>query len=298
MTFVVGVDGSDHGAAALRWACAEAAPAGMPVVAVLVWDLFNQLHEDGSRRFEPDYDDGHAEAALAAAVTAAIGEEAAAEVARRVVCDHPAHGLLEAAEGADLLVVGARGLGGFRGLLLGSVSQQCLHHAAGPLAIVPPAAAREPGGAPPERVVVGVDGSPAGAAALGWALAAGARRGAVVEAVHAWELPLVYGPLSGGLPYDVAALEAAAQRCLDVAVDRAVAAAEPITVERSLVPEAPARALLDAAAGASLVVVGRRGQGGFSRLLVGSVSEKVARHAPCPVVVVPAPAPDEAVDDG
>jgi nucleotide-binding universal stress UspA family protein len=297
---VVGVDGSEHSAVALRWAAREAQLRGSELTAVLVWDLFNQRHPDGSRRFDPAYDESHADAALLAAIEAALGPEAAASVNRRPVCDVPARGLLEAAEGADLLAVGARGLGGFRGLLLGSVSQQVLHHARGPVAIVRSRAAAAAdagteGGTATERIVVGVDGSDPSRAALRWAVTEGRLRQAIVEALYAWEVPVVFGPLVGAFPYDPSAIETSARELLDELVDEAVAeiGATDVTVERSLVSGGPAACMLEAAERADLVVVGRRGVGGFALLLLGSVSEKVATHAPCPVVVIPAHAESE-----
>ena len=108
---VVGVDGSSHSAAALRWAVDEAdARGGTRVVAVLVWDLFNQRHVDGSRRFDPEYDDASAQAALAHFVDEAVGEKRARDIALRPVCDVPVPGLLAAAAEAELLVVGADAL--------------------------------------------------------------------------------------------------------------------------------------------------------------------------------------------
>jgi nucleotide-binding universal stress UspA family protein len=286
---VVGVDGSDHSAAALRWAAREADLRGHDLVAVLVWDLFNQHHADGTHRFDPEYGADEADAALAAAVEAALGADAAATVVRRVVCDVPAPGLLAAADQADLLVVGARGLGGFRGLLLGSVSQQCLHHARIPIAIVR-AASPEAGGR--ERVVVGVDGSEPSEAALRWALDEGSAHKAVVQVVHAWEAPVIYGPVGGVSGSEIGGIESGAHRLVDDMIERLGEKAASVEVERTVVPGGPASSLLDAAEGADLVVVGRRGLGGFGRLLLGSVSEHVARHAPCPVVVVPTAAGD------
>jgi nucleotide-binding universal stress UspA family protein len=306
---VVGVDGSEHSSLALRWAYREAELHGAAVRAVLVWDLFNQRHPDGSRRFDPDYDDAHADEALRTEVEAALGPDAAA-VRRQTVVDVPAQGLLEAGAGADLLVVGARGLGGFRGLLLGSVSQQVLHHATVPLAIVrelgdedgneatdDEAAADADTGAGSgagsdagELIVVGVDGSDPSNAALRWALTEGKVRDATVEVVHAWQVPATFHPvLSGGFRYDTDAARADASRLVDDIVDQAIAAtgAVDVTVERTVVGGGAASSLLDAAEGADLVVIGRRGIGGFTRLLLGSVSENVARHVPCPVVVTP-----------
>src|SRR5690606_26469128 len=143
------------------------------------------------------YDDAKADAALLAALEHALGAEAAASVVRKPVCDVPAQGLLEAAKGADLLVVGARGLGGFRGLLLGSVSQQCLQHAPGPIAVVrssedaDDASGATRDAASGERIVVGVDGSDGSRAATGWAVTEARLRGAALQAVHAWEVPMI-----------------------------------------------------------------------------------------------------------
>ena len=283
---VVGVDGSDHAATAVRWAAREAELHGHTLVAVLVWDLFNQRHADGSRRFDPEYGEPQADAALAAAVDDALGAEAARAVVRRPVCDLPAAGLLGAAADAELLVVGARGLGGFRGMLLGSVSQQCLHHAEVPIAVVH-ADPHEGTEATDARVVVGVDGSDPSTAALRWALAEGAARKSVVQVVHAWESPVAYGLVGGLSGADVGRIEEGARSLVDEIVDRAVEGVGPVEVKRTVLPGGPASSLLEAAEGADLVVVGRRGLGGFGRLLLGSVSEHVARHAACPVVVVP-----------
>jgi nucleotide-binding universal stress UspA family protein len=290
---VVGVDRSSHSADALRWAVGEARLMGAEVVAVLVWDLFSQHHADGEWRFDPHYDDTHADRALQAAVEDALGAEAAVQVARRTPCDLPAPGLLEAAKGAALLVVGARGAGGFPGLHLGSVSQQVLHHARCPVAVVHNAVGpddRPEGG----RVLVGVDGSPSSRTALRWAMAEAGRRGAGVTVLHAWEVPAIVGPAPGGYSYDTEALDQAARALVGSLVDAAVAETPRVAVERRVVGGGPAASLLDAAEGATLIVVGRRGLGGFGRLLLGSVSDHVARHAPCPVVVMPPEEEDQA----
>jgi len=78
---------------------------------------------------------------LAGAVERAVGADPGVPIDLVTVCNLPARALLEQGAGADLLVVGARGLGGFRGLLLGSVSQQVVHHATCPVVIVPDRAA-------------------------------------------------------------------------------------------------------------------------------------------------------------
>jgi nucleotide-binding universal stress UspA family protein len=255
---------------------------------VLAWGLFDQ--PGAGPEVDPAYGADDADRALDAALRAVLPPAVAAAVEHRVVCDLPARALLAAAEQADLLVVGSRGLGGFRGLLLGSVSHQCLHHSPAPLAIVraEPTDAHTDAG----RIVVGVDGSGPSRRALAWALAAARRRGAAVEAIHAWQAPTPYGPAVSGFPYDVAALEDAATDRLDRIVGEVVAGlgadAAEVPVTRIVRPGGAAPVLLDAAKGGDALVLGRRGLGGFARLLVGSVTEHVAHHAPCPLVVLPA----------
>lgn len=140
-----------------------------------------------------------------------------------------------------------------------------------------------------ERIVVGVDGSPGAANALGWALHLAEETGAKVEAIHAWELG--YAWIDGYAP-DVERwtkeAAAAAQRTLDTAVDMAIAAGPTgVDVVRTVVEGVPTRALLNASRDADLLVVGSRGRGGFAALLLGSVSQQCVQHSRKPVVVVP-----------
>src|ERR671919_1215789 len=97
---VVGVDGSEHAAGALRWARREARLNAHELTAVLAWGLFDQLHAGGEPCFDPDYGPADAAAALAAAVERAVGADAAAEINRTAVCDPPPRGPLDAPPGA------------------------------------------------------------------------------------------------------------------------------------------------------------------------------------------------------
>jgi nucleotide-binding universal stress UspA family protein len=138
---VVGVDGSDESKQALRWALDEARLRHVPVRAVHVW-IYPSLIGPGP--FDPpstlpiEQLRADAESLLQATVADVVGDahDVEVEVRQEVIEGMPARGLLDAAEGADLLVVGSRGRGGFSGLLLGSVSQQCAHHATCPVVIV------------------------------------------------------------------------------------------------------------------------------------------------------------------
>lgn len=136
-------------------------------------------------------------------------------------------------------------------------------------------------------IVVGVDGSPQSEAALDWAMAEARLRGATVRAVHAWSLPYHQGEIghmAGELIHDP--LAQFAQETLDAAV-RTAASQHAVPVIEGQVVQAPAaRALIEAAADADLLVVGSRGRGGFTGLLLGSVSQQCAQGAMCPVVIV------------
>ena len=137
------------------------------------------------------------------------------------------------------------------------------------------------------RIVVGVDGSEHSKQALRWALQEARLRGASLEAVHAWTIPVYNGYGFGAVPIDPEALRDGAREMLDVAVDAVVTGAKDVLVDRKVVEGLAARALVEEAGGADLLVVGSRGLGGFKGLIMGSVSHQCTSHATCPVVIVP-----------
>jgi nucleotide-binding universal stress UspA family protein len=145
------------------------------------------------------------------------------------------------------------------------------------------------------KIVVGVDGSASSNAALRWALYEARLRGVQLEAVHAFALPEVSTTSQAMhlIETDFAPYRAAGAEIVDKALSEAGAAAEPVELERSVVEGPPAAALLDAVREGDLLVVGSRGRGGFAGLLLGSVSEQCAHHAPCPVVIVRSARPEQ-----
>ena len=143
-----------------------------------------------------------------------------------------------------------------------------------------------------ESIVVGVDGSEGGKAALEFAAAEAALHGARLRFVSVWEIPpAVYGA-GFAPPLDAETLDSfrkAAQGVADGAEASAKKLQPGLEVEAAAVQGGPAEVLVDEASKASMIVVGNRGLGGFKSLLLGSVSQQVVHHAPCPVVVVRAP---------
>lgn len=143
-TIIVGVDGSPSSEVALDWALAEAVLRESRVVALTVSALPWSLGYDPNWPADRDQIAGERRAEVEAAVAASkarIGAPDDLEVEARVHLDErPAFVLITAAADADLLVVGSRGRGGFTGMLLGSVSTACVHHAPCPVVVVPAAA--------------------------------------------------------------------------------------------------------------------------------------------------------------
>ncbi|MFK0291791.1 universal stress protein [Streptomyces sp. NPDC090442] len=139
-----------------------------------------------------------------------------------------------------------------------------------------------------DRIVVGVDGSDSSKDALRWAVRQAELTDGVVCAVTAWEHTPLFGSVGRmGVHAELADdLKAEASRVLDDAVEEVVPPEQAARVRRSLAYGTPAAALVDQAKGADLLVVGSHGRSGFTRALLGSVSQHCTQHAPCPVVVV------------
>jgi nucleotide-binding universal stress UspA family protein len=279
---VVGTDGSDRAATAVRWAADEAVRrdaaldvihAWLPPYPVLPTDLYAD-HDAAQRAAE----------ALVRATVRRLRREVPglAEIHGSAPMDHPTPALLAAAMGAELLVVGSRGRAGLA-VLLGSVSERCLAHAPCSVAIVPtptPSIIQA-------QVVVGVDGSPSSEAALAWAAREAGLRGARLDVVHASATSNATSCDDASLVEDPGRLQLASRALLEDMVEGLAderGGGPPELLLQSVAGPA-AEALMQRAAHAELLVVGAGGGGGLWALL-GSVSRQCARHALCPTVVV------------
>jgi nucleotide-binding universal stress UspA family protein len=138
-------------------------------------------------------------------------------------------------------------------------------------------------GAQPDKIVVGIDGSPAAARALDWALDEARLRGCALQVMYAFPALVSFAGTTAHEYYPQ--VEKEAREVFDRAL--ATLPADPgVPVERTLVAGSPAGQLIEASHGAALLVVGSRGIGGFRGMLIGSVSTQCVHHAHCPVVVV------------
>jgi nucleotide-binding universal stress UspA family protein len=281
---VAGVDGSECALTAVRWAAAEAARRRLPLrlVAAHMWPAGGLAGDPGlgvdPRTVLRDVVLGHlAVAAVEAAVAPGLVVEQAA------VEGDPVAVLEAESQQAGLVVLGDRGLGGFTGLLMGSVAVALSAHGACPVVVVR-GIETDPAVPRPEPVVVGVDGSPGGAAAVAFAAEAAELRGVPLVAVHAWRDVLVDATLAPLVDWD--AVESDEREVLAERLAGIPSRHPDLVVRKLVVRDRPARALVEESRGAQLVVVGSRGRGGVRGLLLGSVSQQLLHHAHCPVAVV------------
>lgn len=283
---VVGVDGSEPSRFAVKLGIREARQRGLPLrlVHAFIWPMLGVYLGPS-----PEAPPGGGLAADAQRVLDEALEQARKlapdlSITGEVVTGSVAPVLIREAKQAALLVLGDRGLGGFSGLLVGSVAVQVASHAPGPL-LVARGTLRDDG-----PVVVGADGSEVGAMALEFAFAEAASRGAELVAVHAWSGRLP-GRTADALPliYDADDVQAELGRQLTEWL-APVREQYPQVVVRELVRHGrTSKVLIGESASAQLVVAGARGHGGFAGLLLGSVSQALLHHAECPVAIVRRP---------
>ncbi|MFC8246233.1 universal stress protein [Streptomyces chartreusis] len=283
---VVGLDGSPESLAAVDWAAREAQRRGLPLRLVHAWIW--QPHD------VPVSEDMETQKQWALRTLREAQEDLAARypdlpIDTGQVSDLAAKVLLDQAEGGEMLVLGSRGHGAIAGFLLGSVGQHVLARAKSPVVMVRAnersAADRDTG-----EVVVALQdlGEPA-QPLLEFAFATAAARGAALRTVHAWQLPPVFG-------YNAAALhisdedggrKARAARDLDELLKPWREKHPQVPVIQTLDLASASGVVLQAAAAAGLVVVGRKVHRPALGMRIGPVTHAVLHHAAAPVAVVP-----------
>ncbi|MCW0213395.1 MAG: universal stress protein [Pseudonocardia sp.] len=288
---VVGVDDSEPARDAVRWAAAEAARVHAPLrlVSSLVLPSAHHLGNPGMGTTYQLRMTEAAHAVLNAAVGLAERTAPGVAVESELLTGFPDQVLLDESRRASLVVVGSRGLGGFTGLLLGSVAVALASRGTCPVVVV--RGTSVPTELPDARpVVVGVDGSPTSEAALAFAFDAASRRGVPLVAVHTWLDDMLDPTLAPVI--DWTTIETDERALLGERLAGWGAKFPDVEVRRLVVRDRPARTLVDESVGAQLVVVGSRGRGGMRGLVMGSVAQAVLRHSHCPVAVARPPAPD------
>ena len=284
MGIVVGIDDSPAARAAVEWAARDAELRNIPLTLVhaVSPEVSTWLRTPvpaGVMRWQQDHGRRLVDGALKV-VEEATTRGGPAGIHTEVLASGAVPTLIDLSKDAEMVVTGAQGSGRWPGRLLGSVSSALLRHAHCPVAIVHeedpsmPDASQAP-------VLVGIDGSPASELATAIAFDEASRRQTGLIALHAWsdldvsEWPGIDWPATQSMAEEVLAERLAGwqEQYPDVQVSRSVVQAQP------------ARQLVQRSEEAQLVVVGSRGRGGFTGMLVGSVGETVAQMARVPVIV-------------
>lgn len=281
-TIVVGLDNSPESNDAIEWARAIAAPDDK-IVLLHAWQLPVVTGYDMVVTIDPHEVEQYAKEAVDEAVQR-LDDPRVIPVVHQ---GHPGRSLVAEADerNAGLIVVGHRGNSRVS-MMLGSTANYVLHHTQRPVVVV-----RGEHADPPRKVVVGVDAHDLDGAAENESVRAvrfafglpGVER---VRVVHAWFLPALAIGMFADVSADLDSMDAAAQ----ANIDRVVAAAGPAPAGVEVVGEpirgTPEFGLIEESRDADLVIVGSRGRGGFTGLVLGSTSATVAAHSHAPVVVV------------
>lgn len=275
--YIIGVDGSQHSRAAIDWGLKRAAQSGAHVELLYVADdsflsesvaFLSEAQQASEQMLELEI-----EYARAAGYTGTISGTA--------LVGHPIAEIEEASRNVDLVILGAHSGSKFAGSFFGTRAVKIAAVAHCPVAVVP----LEVQGTPQPSVVVGIDGSEAAQKAIAFAAEEASFRGVPLVAVYAW-MP----PLTPGLEYLwseelVESQRAAAEEAIAIGTAGLAGRYPDLEIQRKIVQAPPVSALLQAAEQADTIVVGSRGRGGLSRLLLGSVSHGVLQALPRTTIV-------------
>ena len=277
---VVGVDGSDDSAEALRWAIQYATADGAPITAVHAFSPWvgteMSIPPFDYQRWKDSIDSDFREIWSKPLLDSKVPYR------QRLLEAEPAPALLQIAEEEDaqLIVIGRHGHSRWSPHLLGGITAKVLHRSNLPVAVVPEGASKA---AAPRNVVVGVDGTPEGQLALDWA--ATHLRAPDLEIVAACAYSLVAWSPQPPLAAGEDGVDGLIARL--TAVTKATGASTGVDIRPEVVVGSPTEALLVASKDASMLVVGSRPRSLLTALMSASTSHACALHAACPVIVVP-----------
>jgi len=279
---IVGVDGSEQSLLAVEWAAQEARRHSSPLRIVSAPDVMPRMHAYHASPAELAAAlRGVAARALAAAITRCDEVAPGLPVDTCLLSGPPAVAVAETGSDASMLVVGARGAGGFAAMMLGSVSRYVAAWAPCPVAVV-----REESSAVHREVAVGVRDPQNATGALAFAFEEAALRGADLVAVHTWYW-LPSGQAGALRPADPGRFAAEATRQLAAALKDWQDKYPDVQVRRDVIRGHPARVLASLSARTDLVVLGRHGHPAGPGPGIGSIQHAVLDHAHGPVAVVP-----------
>lgn len=290
---IVGVDGSDSSRYALEWSAHEASLRGLGVrivTAVRPLDSegpFGELVGYGDSTTSPPQQDAQALLDYARDWVLRIFPELTVET--RLATERPSTALKQEASEPNVaaVVVGSRGLGGFASAFVGSVGVELAAHAEVPVVVLPKE--HESARGVQGRIVVGVDGSEQGRRAAEFAFLEAYKRGVEVAAVSAWQPMTAFASSLGPVPpevFDDESVASSARRTLEEELAELRTRYPDVAVDLRDVRAHPVVAILEESTPADLIVIGSRGRGGFTGLMLGSVSQSILHGAHGPVAIV------------
>lgn len=288
-TVIVGYDGTAPSGVAVAEAAQEAALRGAHLTVLTV--SHRLPFTDSANLSEADAEEAISKTAEDIAQQGAehaTDLQPGVAVTAQVVAGYAGRVLAQASHGAELLVVGSRGGGGFPGMLLGSVSMRVIAGACCPVIVV--RNDDTAGHTPDERVVAAIDIDERCGPVLDFAFAEAGRRGVGLSVIHVWDEPWIvaYGQDDPGVADDIAEIERERADRLAALVATAHRAWPDVEVFQQVATGSAAALLVTVADHAGLLVTGARRHGeGEHGMVVGPVTQTLLRHAGCPVAVVP-----------
>lgn len=283
---IVGSDGSPHSEVATRWAADWASSHGLGLTLLAAHGPFEVVLDDLEVLDRITRDEAHqASESLDATADWVRRQHPDLDVQTLLLHAHPAGALIDRSVAAALTVVGTRGATGVRRFVLGGTADAVVTHGSGPIAVIP-SDAPVSGDSP---ILVGVDSSDGSAAALRFACEAAQATGRTLRAVHAWEVARMWTGTPVFMPRQlVPAIDGTDERSrfLSNVVAPLAEAFPDVQIEEVSAEGNAADVLAELSRYASLVVVGSRGRAGFTGLLLGSTSRRIAQSSDSPVVVV------------
>lgn len=283
-TIVVGVDGSRSARHALHWTGRWAAFTNTPVTVVAALGKPPVgLEVDGGSGPVSKFRE-QVRIMVEGEIQRLRAEVPTVDVSYRDEWGDAAQVLIEATRHALGVVLGTRGLGGWAGLLLGTVSDKVISHAKGPVVVVPPHWKPVRRGEP---VTLGVDDPATCGPAVSFAVRAAQALGTSLHVIHAWEVQKGWSHLATTFgAAHVRSVREAAEIRLETVCQMLAAQAPDLPVVEQLVEGDPAVVLSEASQGSRLLVMGTRGRGGWQGLLLGSRSRELAQSSACPVAII------------
>lgn len=282
-TVTAGVDGSPESLAAAVWAGQEAARRNLPLRLLQVWEW---LPSNPHFPLGPEEQRHWAEGRLRTAERELTVVHPELEITAEQIPGDPSELLLDAAAASDLLVLGSRGLGGLAGFLYGSVGLRVVAHAERPVVLVRATEASE--AVHRGSVALGLDIRANCDPVVSFACEQALSRGGALRVLYVWNPYVAYGyagaPIDAGL---IAELQDEQKRALTETLAPWREAHPDLPIDEEVLHGSPGPYLTEAAAGADLLVVGRRQRTHGLGARLGHVAHGVLHHALCPVAVVP-----------